>query len=198
MVNKYYEEHKDKFRKSQQKTYATHKGEYRARTAVQLAIKTGKLQRQPCEICGCEKTEAHHDDYNRPLDVRWLCVNHHKEWHTKNSPIRPHTDDREIKCKWCGRIFRPKERHSLYCSQGCKLEGRRSVNRKSWHNNSWKYKSDREQIKCPECGKLFIPHSTQKYCSQECFNEARKRQKREAYHRIKKNGTEEVYINGGK
>jgi len=35
----------------------------------------------PCEICGCEKSEAHHDDYSRPLDVRWLCRVHHLMHH---------------------------------------------------------------------------------------------------------------------
>jgi len=27
------------------------------------------------------KAEAHHDDYSRPLDVRWLCKRHHEEAH---------------------------------------------------------------------------------------------------------------------
>lgn len=34
--------------------------------------------KQPCEVCGTP-AEAHHDDYSRPLEVRWLCSVHHKE-----------------------------------------------------------------------------------------------------------------------
>lgn len=48
------------------------------------AVRDGKLTKQTCEICGCEKVHAHHDDYAKPLDVRWLCDIHHKEWHSLN------------------------------------------------------------------------------------------------------------------
>jgi len=48
---------------------------------VRRAIKTGRLTRQPCEMCGATSTQAHHDDYSKPLDVRWLCVKHHNEVH---------------------------------------------------------------------------------------------------------------------
>jgi hypothetical protein len=41
------------------------------------------LDRKPCEICGAEKADAHHDDYSKPLDVRWLCETHHSEHHRK-------------------------------------------------------------------------------------------------------------------
>jgi ribosomal protein S27AE len=41
----------------------------------------GRLIRQPCEVCGEKKVEAHHDDYDKPLDVRWLCPAHHAETH---------------------------------------------------------------------------------------------------------------------
>ena len=52
-----------------------------ARNAVGNAIRDGRLTRLPCEVCGDAKSEAHHDDYSKPLDVRWLCRDHHKEHH---------------------------------------------------------------------------------------------------------------------
>lgn len=36
------------------------------------AIKRGKLQRSPCEVCGTIPAQAHHGDYSRPHDVQWL------------------------------------------------------------------------------------------------------------------------------
>lgn len=56
---------------------------YRARDAVKRAVKSGKLIKRPCELCGNEPTQAHHDDYAKPLDVRWLCVPHHQAIHNR-------------------------------------------------------------------------------------------------------------------
>ena len=54
----------------------------RATTAVGNALRDGKLHRAPCEVCGTsDNVQGHHDDYSRPLDVRWLCVTHHAEHH---------------------------------------------------------------------------------------------------------------------
>jgi hypothetical protein len=50
---------------------------------VARALRAGALQRRSCESCGA-KAEAHHDDYSKPLSVRWLCDFHHKEWHKKD------------------------------------------------------------------------------------------------------------------
>lgn len=52
----------------------------RAQGLVQHALRAGRLQRQPCWICGA-KAVAHHPDYDRPLDVVWLCQPHHKQAH---------------------------------------------------------------------------------------------------------------------
>lgn len=52
-----------------------------ARVQVRLALKYGRLKRNPCEVCGNKKVEAHHDDYTKQLNVRWLCKNHHEEVH---------------------------------------------------------------------------------------------------------------------
>jgi ribosomal protein S27AE len=51
------------------------------RVKTYYAIKAGKLIRKPCEVCGEAKVEAHHDDYNKTYDVRWLCGKHHREHH---------------------------------------------------------------------------------------------------------------------
>lgn len=53
----------------------------RAWRAVQQAVKTGKLVRQPCETCEATPAEAHHPDYSKPLEVRWLCRPCHAELH---------------------------------------------------------------------------------------------------------------------
>jgi len=47
------------------------------------AIRDGRLIKKPCEFCGKKKVEAHHDDYMKPLEVRWLCRKHHTEHHNK-------------------------------------------------------------------------------------------------------------------
>jgi len=46
-----------------------------AYSIVNGAIKAGKLNRSLfCESCGLPaKTEGHHKDYNKPLDIDWLC-----------------------------------------------------------------------------------------------------------------------------
>ena len=55
----------------------------RARTRLNHAVRDGKLERLPCVVCG-DVAEAHHEDYNKPLDVTWLCRMHHRIYH--NNP----------------------------------------------------------------------------------------------------------------
>lgn len=56
-----------------------------ARDLVNSEIRKGFLIPQPCEVCGTSLSiEAHHDDYSKPLHVRWLCVIHHREHHRNN------------------------------------------------------------------------------------------------------------------
>jgi len=59
-----------------------HSAQVRARAAVYRAVRSGRLERQPCEVCGVETAQAHHDDYSNPLGVRWLCRKHHRAVHT--------------------------------------------------------------------------------------------------------------------
>lgn len=62
---------------------ARHPGHVSARRQVRSAIESGRLERQPCECCGAQRTHAHHDDYSRPLQVRWLCRKCHDQHHAK-------------------------------------------------------------------------------------------------------------------
>lgn len=92
--------HRVKARKEYAKTTAGKKAHMRAaRKQIKLypekraariltgnAIKNGRLIKKPCEVCGNKKVHAHHDDYCKPLDVRWLCTRHHREWHKTNEP----------------------------------------------------------------------------------------------------------------
>lgn len=58
-----------------------HPDRYRARTAVGNALRDGRLQRLPCESCGNPRSQAHHADYSKPLEVRWLCFPCHRAEH---------------------------------------------------------------------------------------------------------------------
>ena len=55
----------------------------RAQTVVNNAIRDGRLVRGiACEFCrATERLHAHHDDYSKPLEVRWLCIPCHRPWH---------------------------------------------------------------------------------------------------------------------
>ena len=62
-----------------------------ARAILNRAIKTGQVVPKPCESCGAAGTHAsgyrvqhgHHEDYDKPLDVKWLCAGcHHREHRT--------------------------------------------------------------------------------------------------------------------
>lgn len=56
-----------------------HPDRHKAHQIIATAKKRGKIIPKPCEICGALKVEAHHEDYSKPLEVRWLCRKHHKE-----------------------------------------------------------------------------------------------------------------------
>lgn len=51
----------------------------KAHNIINDLIRQGKIERQPCVICGEEWAQAHHPDYKKPLVIAWLCPSHHKK-----------------------------------------------------------------------------------------------------------------------
>ena len=72
-------EYQRNYRRSNPIKYGAHK-------MVKNHVRDGKMQAPDnCECCGAgKKLHAHHDDYAKPLKVRWLCASCHGEWHQKN------------------------------------------------------------------------------------------------------------------
>lgn len=62
---------------------------YQCHLAVAAALTGGQLVKGACEICGTSdgRIDAHHDDYSKPLDVRWLCRTHHVRLHSHGEDL---------------------------------------------------------------------------------------------------------------
>lgn len=64
------------------KQLSLHPERHRARQIVNNALLTGKIIKESCKDCGNSKSEAHHDDYTKPLQVDWLCRMCHIKRHS--------------------------------------------------------------------------------------------------------------------
>jgi len=69
--------------KYQKQTRKNNPQKYKCTTMVNHAIKKGKIKKGLCEVCNNEKVEAHHEDYDKPFDINWLCKKHHLKLHNK-------------------------------------------------------------------------------------------------------------------
>lgn len=79
-------------RKHMQKTRPKHselddyqKLKANARSYLNVYMKRGYIFKQSCSICGSEKSEAHHEDYNKPLEVIWFCRSCHLDFHKQKN-----------------------------------------------------------------------------------------------------------------
>lgn len=77
----------------------------RCHDIVEKAILYGKLIRPiKCECCGCENImadgrsgiQAHHNDYDKPLDVIWLCQRCHHNWHKNNKALNETDEEKTM------------------------------------------------------------------------------------------------------
>ena len=56
---------------------------YKAHTALNNALRDGKIIKPTvCSVCKKDRRlHGHHDDYSKPLDVKWMCAVCHKAFH---------------------------------------------------------------------------------------------------------------------
>ena len=107
----------------------------RAHSAVSYAIAKGQLKPSNCESCGDPNGYAHHDNYHKPLDVRWLCQSCHMKLHLSPpqflldlcalSELEPR------KCPFCAHEWYPRKDPGKICP-ACKrlYSERKAVTRK--------------------------------------------------------------------
>ncbi len=105
-----------------------------AHSAVRRALVAGTLIRPAtCERCDEVPTghwpilHAHHDNYARPLQVRWLCRSCHKSGHVTGvrftkCPVNSSNGREDRICDQCGKPITvdPRATHKRFCSRACK------------------------------------------------------------------------------
>ena len=62
----------------------------KAMAMVNNALRYGEIEKaDACEDCGSTfAIHGHHDDYAKPLEVRWLCAACHHQWHAKHGEAK--------------------------------------------------------------------------------------------------------------
>lgn len=81
---KYPDKVKEKFRRK----VSRHRIERNVHNKVRYYVKKGVIVRHPCIVCGSKRlVEGHHEDYNKPLDVIWLCQSHHRDIHEQKKAV---------------------------------------------------------------------------------------------------------------
>lgn len=60
---------------------------HKERINIYNKVFKANLKKTPCIVCGVVKVHAHHYDYSKPLDVKYLCPLHHKWAHLSISEL---------------------------------------------------------------------------------------------------------------
>ena len=68
--------------------------QYKAQYTLRNAVRLGNVTKEPCFICGSKKSQGHHEDYDKLLQVTWLCSLCHSRVHRGVYAID------EIRARW--------------------------------------------------------------------------------------------------
>ena len=66
---------------------AEHREKARVVAKANYALRTGKIEREPCHVCG-RNAQMHHPDYTKPLEVVWVCRKHHMAAHHESGGFK--------------------------------------------------------------------------------------------------------------
>jgi len=81
----YHQKNKNKCCKYKRELYHKNIEHNKVRGIFHNEVKSGRIKRQPCVHCGSLKSQGHHPDYSKPLEVIWVCSAHHYPlYHTEN------------------------------------------------------------------------------------------------------------------
>ena len=88
-VEQYREYDRERYRTDPVKRTPARRDDLKRRAGYLMhnAVNRGKLQKLACEVCGDQKSEGHHEDYAKPLEVTWLCRKHHKDVHRMHADV---------------------------------------------------------------------------------------------------------------
>ena len=75
----------------------SHPIEMAAQALLLRAVKSGKITKEPCSVCGSTyRIHGHHEDYYKPLEVIWFCPKHHSAYHKRLREIERANNDSQI------------------------------------------------------------------------------------------------------
>lgn len=115
------------------------------RSYTNVLIQRGELTRGPCEECGTtENVEAHHENYDDPRTVRWLCVDHHGGLHAER---------RNGICPKCNE--RPRAHGDAYCTD-CRREYHRKWQRKNRPSYSELSEEQKQKARCRSYTRVLV------------------------------------------
>ncbi len=86
-IREYHKKYNREYRKehgylNEKKWKMANKEKYNAHMLLNYAVRTGIVKKDECcEVCGNKNIQGHHDDYSKPLEVKWLCPLCHKKQH---------------------------------------------------------------------------------------------------------------------
>lgn len=76
------------YERNRRPKYSEWPEEAKVKLRARIKAQKNKTDKQPCIVCGDEKSERHHEDYSKPLKITWLCRKCHAAYHGNGSDLK--------------------------------------------------------------------------------------------------------------